>query len=63
MANDCLCNNVSALPIFRFQSTPQDPPTAYQIETSQKQVEDYLNRLRTALIADLDCLCASITAP
>lgn len=60
MSNVCGCNNVSELPIFRFQSTPQEPPTGLQIETSQKQVEDYMNRLREALVADIDCLCQAI---
>jgi len=57
MSNNCGCNEVDGFPPFRYQSTPQDPPTAYQIETSQKNVEDYLGRLRTAIASDIDCLC------
>jgi len=60
MTNDCGCNEVSGFPPFRYQSTPQDPPTAYQIETSQKNIEDYLGRLLTAIREDIDCLCVLI---
>lgn len=60
MTNTCECNSVSEFPPFRYQSTSTEPPTGFQVETSQKNIEDYLNRLKTAIEADMDCLCTKI---
>lgn len=60
MSNECGFN-VDGVPPFRYQSTPQDPPTAFQIETSQKNLEDWLGRFRTAVQEALDDICTEIT--
>lgn len=56
------CTNVQTLPPFSSQVTAQDPPTANSIELLKQEIQSYLRRLRTALLADVECLCDRIEA-
>ena len=50
------CTSICNLEPFQSEVEPQDPPTANSISILKDEVQDYLERMRLALCADLQCI-------
>lgn len=53
---DTPCTSVCNLEPFSSQVEPQDPPTANSISILKDEIQDYLERLRSRICADLQCI-------
>jgi hypothetical protein len=54
------CTTVCSLDPFSSEVEPQDPPTANSISILKDEIQEYLERLRLAICADLQCIDAKL---
>ncbi len=55
------CDTVCDIEPFSSEVEPQDPPTANSISILKDEIQDYLERLRSAICVDLKCIDDKLT--